>query len=465
MSYLTINSLLSLKEGNKTELIENLFADYDQFVKIREECKRMEIDLPFIYSLSEVDYPLLKGKSDVKIIESLLHLPVEKQLDEFSEKLNHQTIYIYLEQNQINGCWNIEEQIEDGFVFKNPCKALEKGIYYYDLWPMIIKIDQDKETLYKINTVEDFYKIKEGNYNEFEKKDQFYFQLGDIHLGPKGHNLGTERLKVAIAQNYALLPEGKHPFLIVGDLMNSPSKRNTKLARNFLRHLKKTYHSDVTFIFGNHDMIVMGLNLFNAQRTKAIAYLSDENIKVLENEKVILIKMNSSLEGNLARGKIGQWQFEQLDEELSTIENIEDYTLIVLVHHHLYVAHKREFIKLNWNEGKIIGGMLNTSKALIDAKELKQWCKKHQIHYVFHGHKHIPGFVEEDGISAVGCGSSSGAMREKNNFSFMQRDRKIFKYLSYNLIRYDLTEKKMKNCLIYYVSDQQKMIEVYRFHN
>ena len=51
-------------------------------------------------------------------------------------------------------------------------------------------------------------------------------------------------------------------------------------------------------------MIVHGFNMARNQKSKVIAYLLGESIKVLEKEKLILIKMDTTSEGNLARGKV-----------------------------------------------------------------------------------------------------------------------------------------------------------------
>ena len=61
------------------------------------------------------------------------------------------------------------------------------------------------------------------------------------------------------------------------------------LANDFMNSLKKRYKANVTFILGNHDVIVHGFNMARNQKSKVIAYLLGENIKVLEKEKMILI--------------------------------------------------------------------------------------------------------------------------------------------------------------------------------
>ena len=78
--------------------------------------------------------------------------------------------------------------------------------------------------------------------------------------------------------------------------MESPNRKNMYLANDFMNSLKKRYKANVTFILGNHDVIVHGFNMARNQKSKVIAYLLGENIKVLEKEKMILIKMDTTSE-------------------------------------------------------------------------------------------------------------------------------------------------------------------------
>ena len=124
----------------------------------------------------------------------------------------------------------------------------------------------------------------------------------------------------------------KLKVLITGDLMESPNRKNMYLANDFMNRIKKQYKADVTFILGNHDVIVHGFNMARNQKSKVIAYLLGESIKVIEDEKIILIKMDTTSEGNLARGKVGHRQLNEIDDELEAIDHLEDYALILMPH-------------------------------------------------------------------------------------------------------------------------------------
>ena len=104
--------------------------------------------------------------------------------------------------------------------------------------------------------------------------------------------------------------------------MDSPNRKNMYIANDFMNNLKKIYKADVTFILGNHDVIVHGFNFARRQKSKVVAYLLGENIKVLEKEKMIFIKMDTTSAGNLARGMVGKRQLDEIDDELMAIENL-----------------------------------------------------------------------------------------------------------------------------------------------
>ncbi|WRK55420.1 hypothetical protein SD457_11855 [Coprobacillaceae bacterium CR2/5/TPMF4] len=74
-------------------------------------------------------------------------------------------------------------------------------------------------------------------------------------------------------------------FLITGDLMNSPNRKNMYEVDDFMKMLKNKYKSDVSFILGNHDVIVHGLNIFKRQKSKVIAFYLVKKLKYLKMKK------------------------------------------------------------------------------------------------------------------------------------------------------------------------------------
>lgn len=127
-----------------------------------------------------------------------------------------------------------------------------------------------------------------------------------------------------------------------------------------------------------------------------VAYLLGENIKVYPDVKMIVIKIDSTSQGNLARGMVGQRLLQEIEDELLSINHLEDYTLIAMMHHHLMPLRKDDFLKIKWNEKLFMGKIADSTKALVDAQDVMYWLEKHHVRYIFHGHKHIPCVVKKE---------------------------------------------------------------------
>ncbi len=268
----------------------------------------------------------------------------------------------------------------------------------------------------------------------------YFLQLSDLHLGRKDKVFTMDLLLKILDEKVPTL-QSNYPLkiFITGDIMDSPSRKNMYLAGNYLNELKRRYHAEVQFVLGNHDMVTKGINVLPWQKAKVVAYLLAENVHLLPDVGVLLIKLNSSLSGNFARGMIGPRQLEELDDELSTIPDLSHYTPFVLVHHHLAPVQKADFLKKSWQEGNIVGKVVEKSKALIDSEEVLEWLEGHHIHYVLHGHEHIPALTKIADVYLMGAGSSTGLMKDG-----------VGAFLSYNLIQYDVKKKKVIACTLYY---------------
>ena len=110
------------------------------------------------------------------------------------------------------------------------------------------------------------------------------------------------------------------------------------------------------------------------------------------------------------------------------------------MHHHLIPIKKDDFLKIKWNEKLFMGKLMDSSKALVDAKEVIEWLDGHGVDYVFHGHKHIPyvGLLNSMYIIAGGSSCGGGAKESKS------------RYLSYNVLKYDYSINRFKYCFIFY---------------
>ena len=349
---------------------------------------------------------------------------------------------------------------KDDLTFYGPFKHFVSALYQIDRWPGLLIFKGEDWSFVPVYTVKDIQDVmfKIDHDTIFSSKylspyDSYFIQLSDLHLGSKKKNQGRLALEESLDETYKQLRSYYQlKFLITGDLMNSPNRKNMYEASGFMKLLKNRYNGDVSFILGNHDVIVNGFNIFKRQKSKVIAFLLNESIKVFEEEKIILIKIDSTVEGNLARGKVGQKQLSDIDEELENIPNLQEYTLVAMLHHHLFQITRDEFLKQRWREKVFVGRIMDSSKALVDSQELVWWLRKHQIQYVLHGHKHLPFFNNHDGMYVIAAGSSCGSGAKESDS----------RYLSYNVLKYNHRYKRFKYCFIIYddmtLQDRQRII-------
>ena len=51
---------------------------------------------------------------------------------------------------------------------------------------------------------------------------------------------------------------------------------------------------------------------------------------------------------------VGQRLLQEIEDELLSINHLEDYTLIAMMHHHLMPLRKDDFLKIKWKEKKYL---------------------------------------------------------------------------------------------------------------
>ncbi|MEG0277013.1 MAG: metallophosphoesterase [Coprobacillus sp.] len=426
---------------------------FEDFYMFRKNMKAIDMDRLFHYSLCDDINRIVEDYKDATHILYIHGLNNEKTIDiPFSK---YQDVYFYTIHDSF---------IKEDLSFFDPFESFFCAMNHVDLWPGVLIFNEKKQVFTSITNQDDFEKLLKHIDNQddlFETyksygEDAYFVQLSDMHLGKNKRQKGLAQLYSSLDNIVPKLYSNyKLNILITGDLMESPNRKNMYLANDFMNSLKKIYKANVTFILGNHDVIVHGFNMARNQKSKVIAYLLGENIKVLEKEKVILVKMDTTSEGNLARGKIGQRQLDEIDDELSIIENIDDYMLVVMVHHHVYPIGKAQFLKTKWHEKTFINRIVETSKVLVDAPMLIEWLKKRNVRYVFHGHKHLPFLRHRDGIYYIGAGSATGGLKESQS-----------RYISYNVIKYNTQDKRIKTCMIFYddkAKAERQRVEVYLF--
>ena len=441
-----------------------VYEDYQTIIDFKQWLIKQNISFSFINQIDEDNIKLFLRARSFQQVDYVLKTNYEQELINYQQIEKDKYQVVLLPGVDDNSLFN--QTIKDKYVNDNirifsidngisskdisiygPFRLFLHALYQIDKWPGILVFKGNEKSFIPVNNNEDISKvfelINDGTIfdHQYINNDNYFIHLSDLHLGAKKSDEGLTVLNESLDKIYSTLkPTKQLRFIITGDLMNSPNRKNMYQASTFMNRLRKAYHGDVTFVLGNHDVIVHGFNFLKRQKAKVVAYLLGENIKVLEDEKIILIKIDSTSEGNLARGKVGSIKLHEIDEELEAIDNLKDYTLVAMLHHHVLPIVKDNFLKTKWSEKIFVGKLMDRSKALVDSKELIAWLQEKQIHYVLHGHKHIPYYEKYQDLNVIACGSSCGGGAKENKS----------KYLSYNILKYDCQNKKFKYCFIFY---------------
>lgn len=471
-----LNAFFNIIQGNETGFIRYLFSSYQDFCVFKEWLLKKDIHLMSLDIIDEELHKMISPKMSAAEISILTHCDFNKDMKDLALKYKNRLQMVLLPSLDCHYEYHLDidddsidyYEIKDVFhrsnlSFYDPFPAFITAINHCDLWGGVLLFNDENEVFYAINSDDDinflYQHLNDDNLFELLQSfnhDSYFIHVSDLHLGREKSTRGLNQLYMSLDH---LIPKlhsyYKTKFFITGDLMDSPNRRNMYMANDFMIELKKKYKADITFILGNHDVIVHGLNMARTQKSKIIAYLLGEHVKVIESEKLVIVKIDSTSEGNLARGKVGVRQLLEIDDELEAIENLDDYTILVMLHHHVYPISKADFLKSAWHESHFIGRIIETSKVLVDSDLLIDWLNKKNIQYVFHGHKHLPFFRKEGNTYIVSGGSSTGSLKESSS-----------RYISYNVLKYNVEEKKMKTCIIFY-DDKSKMdcqrLEVYLF--
>ena len=448
------------KDGNKS--FRDVYASYEQLGEFKNWLTKQNIKFSFVHQIQKNECELLFRSKNFETYDTAFKTSYAHDFHKYiaKEKEKYQVILLsgidqqFLENfdnsynHDLMRVFCIKKALKEDISLYGPFHLFLNALYQIDRWPGVFIFKGEQSIFYPVKNIEEVkecFRLIETN-KIFEKKcqtneDQYFIQLSDLHLGTKKTDNGLIVLQDSLDELYHMLPHDHQlKFLITGDLMNSPNRKNMYAASHFMNRLKRKYHSDVTFVLGNHDVIVYGLNLLKKQKTKVVAYLLGENIKVYPDVKMIVIKIDSTSQGNLARGMVGQRLLQEIEDELLSINHLEDYTLIAMMHHQLMPLRKDDFLKIKWNEKLFMGKIADSTKALVDAQDVMYWLEKHHVRYIFHGHKHIPCVVKKGNTYIMAGGSSCGGGTRERKSS----------YLSYNLLKYNRKDQAFKYCFVFY---------------
>ena len=316
-----------------------------------------------------------------------------------------------------------------------------------DLWPAVFFWKNEREyALVPVDNVGELkylYKIVDVEKNPIPElkrhaegkshSQKYVYHLSDLHLGSADIKLGESRLKSLIKKQIATLNiSDQTKVIITGDAVDSPNRADEERYDAFAEYIKQQCGEVPLLILGNHDINSSGLAFTHINQKQYALNFNFPRIEKLEEYKILFLLFNSNTNGFLAQGEIGAKQMCEMGNLLDEIDNLEEYTLIAVLHHHLTdIPNPDEFNK------KYFKFITEQTLKLNDAKIFYEWLCKRKVKIVLHGHKHIPYFVDNEGISVIACGSSTGKVKMKD---------KEKTYISYNLLK---IESKQVTCTQY----------------
>jgi len=243
-----------------------------------------------------------------------------------------------------------------------------------------------------------------------------YIHLSDTHFGSKGVDVVLPRLKTLLKERLAALDRGtKVGFIVTGDGVDSPTEDNASQFLEFSDYLALKSGREPLIVLGNHDVNHKGLAFRDGKQVLANYVGGYPFLKRVDDAGVIFILFNSNIDGIFSQGKIGRRQMEAAAAQLAKVKDIDRYTLVAVLHHHVApvpeaVAPLPSFWKRFapwWLLRFLITAFVERSMRLVDAEAFAHFLNAHQVRFVLHGHKHVPFVTEHENIHVIACGSST----------------------------------------------------------
>ena len=446
------NNFMTFLEQFSANIYSNDSLRYIKSVdRIKEELRSFRIYKEHLENSKEFSYvqnrflSALQALSDIFNrckVKSLLLPPINDY-----DNLEHKFITSYKTFNKIvnlhNGdsCLILQpEECHHNISIFDAFPNFDVALRQADLWPAVMFWDEEEFAFVPVNSEEELlYLYKIIKYERFplgeikryadrkRKTSHYIFQLSDLHFGAKNVNITERRLKTLIKKQVSSFNVGDRvDFVITGDAVDSPNDYTENHFKDFEDFLREQSGNEPIRVLGNHDINPHGLAVFHGRQKSVNSVAKYPEICILEENKTILLLFNSNTNGNLAEGEIGINQMAEMGTKLDNINNIDQYKLIAVMHHHLLPVPKPRYYQKKWYEKFIPEELMDETLKLKDAELFIEWLNRRNIKYVIHGHKHIPFKAEHKGISVFGCGSSTGVMKHKE---------KGKTYLSYNLIK------------------------------
>jgi hypothetical protein len=338
----------------------------------------------------------------------------------------------------------------------NVFQKFENAYENIDLWPGVLLWNNDDSLFLKVENEHDLYNIynilryekNSFNYlknNYVRRKENkayaYFFHLSDLHFGNLESNRRKLRLTKILENHLAKLDHCSTAIpIITGDLMDSPSDSNKNTYFEFCELIKSKGFENPLHILGNHDVDTSGIFKRLTKQKAVISSLSNTNSIVrFEELDLAFICFNSNTGGNIAQGEIGSDQLMNVGNEIDSIDGNEKLSLIALLHHHPKSIDNPEWYAKEWYESLFGKNTFEKTMKLVDADIFLQWLENRGVKMLLHGHKHIPKIHKHNSITIVSSGSSTGKVKHVE---------KGKTFLTYNVIKYDIENKKPVSCSI-----------------
>jgi 3',5'-cyclic AMP phosphodiesterase CpdA len=297
---------------------------------------------------------------------------------------------------------------------------------------------------------------------------------GLLHLSDT--HFGTERASDAKPSLESCLWRISDRFqrvVVTGDLCQGPTLAHLREYKDFETELMRMSRCEVINVPGNHDLRYMGSI---RKVLKLFPHLNlTERVEPADDVACLFFCFNSALEeSEFARGEVPERSRSDMTRGFNDLwwrerGRLESYLRIALLHHHPMQLRRedappattkgagpaarirnpfRELRRRVSTGGKKMRENIEEAVSCLENRdEFIQWCVDQRVDLILHGHNHMQGEVtlhpdygSDDwkpwGLTAVGCGSSTG-----------HGD----KTLSYNLVRW--RRKSRRWSVWFYSSD------------
>lgn len=434
----------------------NKFDYHDDYRTVRNVYERIN-DIGYIEHKEQL-IDIEKNQEILKLLSSLsrifdkcrlkaLLLPSFKNYNCFM--IQNKTLKRLLELHPYDSCLILQPKeplYRDDVIVFDAFPNFDVALKQIDKWPAVmfwdgkgdfafVPIDNVDELMeiftlikYERGSLE---RVKRHAYHKSQPNCCYYFHLSDLHFGD-GNLVTTERrLRILIEKELNRLSQSNTQaqidFIVTGDAVDSPNENNNTQYLNFSDFLSSKSGKDPIFVLGNHDVNWNGLAFFRRNQTLANMVGHYPKVYVDENLKVIFLLFNSNTNGVFAQGKIGSEQMSEMGNILDRMQNLNDYKLIAVLHHHLLPINQPDCFDDRWYKKIISTDFFENTLVLIDSGEFIRWLQQRNVKLVLHGHKHIPFIHKCDGITVIACGSSTSKVVMKNRNET---------FLSYNVLKF-----------------------------